>query len=85
MSDRASIQKVNIQEAKTHLSRLVADVESGGEVVLARAGKPVARIVPLEVRPLRRPGRLKGLGWIGADFDDPLDPEVQAAFEGRGA
>jgi prevent-host-death family protein len=78
-------EQVNIQRAKTELSRIVARVEQGEEIVLARAGKPVARIVPIEQGRRREPGRLRGQGWIGDDFDDPLDEDVQAAFEGRSA
>ena len=76
-------EQVNIQQAKTQLSRLVAQVEAGEEIVLARAGRPVARIVPIAPAVTRAPGRLVGKGWIGDDFDAPLDPDVQAAFEGR--
>lgn len=77
-------EQVNIQQAKTQLSRLVAKVEGGEEVILARAGKPVVRMIALDPARTRMPGRLVGLGWIGDDFDDPLDDETQAAFEGRG-
>jgi prevent-host-death family protein len=77
----------NIHEAKTNLSRLVAKVESGEDVVIARAGKPVARLVPVgrgkKKRPNRRPGQLKGKIRIGPDFDDPLPEEVLAAFRGE--
>ncbi|MEM6578799.1 MAG: type II toxin-antitoxin system Phd/YefM family antitoxin [Pseudomonadota bacterium] len=52
---------VNIHEAKTNLSRLLADVENGEEVVIARAGKPVARLVPVDEKPKRRPGSMKHL------------------------
>jgi prevent-host-death family protein len=74
--------EVNVHEAKTHLSRLLARVARGEEVVIARAGKPVARLVPV-VRPKGRRvlGRDKGKVVIAEDFDAPLPPELLAAFE----
>jgi prevent-host-death family protein len=72
---------VNVQDAKTHLSRLLERVEAGEEIVLARAGSPVARLVPLQQAP-RRLGSLKGRVRIGADFDDPLPDEVREALGG---
>ncbi len=67
---------VNIHEAKTHLSRLLEAVERGEEVVIARAGKPVARLsayVPPK-RKILPPGSMEGRGWwISDDFDDPID------------
>ena len=75
---------VNIHAAKTHLSRLIERVEAGAEIVIARAGKPVARLVPVEPVPRRkRLGLLKGQIRIGADFDAPLPDDVLRAFEGR--
>ena len=71
---------VNIHQAKTHLSKLVEEVEEGEEVIIARAGKPVARLVPLQ-RP-RRLGLLQGRITVPDDFDAPLPEEVLAAFEG---
>jgi prevent-host-death family protein len=73
---------VNIHEAKTHLSRLIERVEAGEEVVIARAGRPVARLVPFRtrVRP-RRPGIWRGQVLMAPDFDAP-DPVLEAAFEG---
>lgn len=72
---------VNIHEAKTHLSRLVERVEAGEEITLARAGRPVARIVPYEARRQpRTPGLWKGRVVIHADFDDPL-PEFEDSLE----
>lgn len=75
---------VNIYEAKTQLSKLVDLASSGTDVVIARAGKPVARLtmLQLEKRPLV-PGLLEGEGWIADDFNDPLPDDLQAAFEGR--
>lgn len=79
------MQTVNIHQAKTHLSRLVNEAASGRETVIARAGTPVARLVPLAVAPARkRFGLLKGRIRIPAEFDAPLPGEVLDAFEGAG-
>jgi prevent-host-death family protein len=68
---------VNIHEAKTQLSRLLAKVAAGEEVIIARNGKPVARLVEFESKPKRRTlGKDAGRIWISDDFDDPLDPET---------
>ncbi len=78
------METVNVHAAKTHLSRLLERVEAGAEVVIARAGKPVARLVPMADPPRpKRLGVLKGRIRIGADFDAPLPDEVLALFEGR--
>lgn len=78
------MRQVNMHEAKTRLSGLVEEVLAGGEVVIARAGKPVARLVPFD-RPKepRRPGRWKGKLWVAEDFDRTPE-EVIAGFEGQG-
>ena len=76
------MKSVNIHEAKTHLSRLLELVELGEPVVIARNGRPIARIVPYKAE-TRRPGRLKGKLRIGDDFDAPLPQEVVAAFRGE--
>ena len=74
-------EPVNIHDAKTHLSRLVERVEAGEEVVIARAGRPVARLVPYRARTRpRQPGLWRGQVAIGPDFD-AVDAEIQAAFE----
>lgn len=75
---------VNIYEAKTQLSRLVDQAAAGEEVIIARGGKPVARLAQLAA-PVRkiRFGVLKGQVKMAADFDAPLPDEVIAAFEGR--
>ncbi len=77
---------INIHAAKTHLSRLVDQAAGGQEIVIARAGKPVARLVALG-EPLppgkRMLGRLDGTFTIPANFDDPLPDAMLAAFEGR--
>jgi prevent-host-death family protein len=67
------VKSVNIHEAKTHLSRLVERVEAGEEITLARAGRPVARLVPYRPRrEPRRPGIWKGRVLIGPEFDELL-------------
>ena len=71
---------MNVHDAKTHLSRLLERVEAGEEITLARAGRPVARLVPYhQVREPRKPGLLKGKIWISDDFDAPL-PGFDEAF-----
>lgn len=76
------MEPVNVHEAKTHLSRLLDRVAGGEEIVLAKAGRPVAKLVPLRPEVKKRvPGRLKGQIWISPDFDDPLPPEIQRHFE----
>lgn len=79
-----SMQTVNIHEAKTQFSRLVDAVSAGEEIVIAKAGKPTARLVPMTSSRLpRRFGGLKGQVHIPEDFDAPLPDDVMAAFEGR--
>ena len=73
---------VNVHEAKTHLSRLLARVEAGEEIVIARNGKPAARLVACKPRGKRRFGALKGKIEIGDSFFDPLPEEELAAWEG---
>ncbi len=83
---KRSIQTVNIHSAKTHLSRLVDEVASGKEIVIAKAGKPMARLVPLqaEAKPVKRQlGRLAGRAVIPSEFDAPLPDEILDSFEGR--
>lgn len=72
---------VNVHDAKTHLSRLLDRAAAGEEIVIGRAGKPVARLVPLEQRPQRVFGALAGQVWISDDFDAP-DDDLIALFEG---
>jgi prevent-host-death family protein len=72
---------VNIHEAKTHLSRLIERVETGEEVVIARAGRPVARLVPFRARTAPRvPGQWRGRIQLAPDFDR-TDDTVLDAFE----
>lgn len=78
---------VNVHDAKTNLSSLLAEAEAGEEIVIARAGKPIAKLVPFKAKKKkrldRRPGQLKGKIWIGSDFEDPLPDEILAAFRGE--
>jgi antitoxin (DNA-binding transcriptional repressor) of toxin-antitoxin stability system len=78
---------VNIYEAKTQLSRLVDLAASGTGAVIARAGKPVARLTglndPDKPKRIIGFGTLEGKGWIAGDLDDPLPDDLQALFEGR--
>ena len=74
---------LNIHQAKTHLSRLVDRAAAGEEIIIARAGKPVARLGPLAAnQKRRRPGLLKGKIKIAKDFDAPLPRELVEAFYG---
>ncbi len=69
------MQVVNIHEAKTQLSRLLEQVQSGEDVVIAKSGTPIARLVPY-VAPKRKiapPGAMAGEIWIADDFDAPID------------
>jgi prevent-host-death family protein len=78
------MRTINIHAAKTHLSRLVEDAAQGEEIVIAKAGKPIARLVPLAaVRPQRRLGGLRGKIKVAEDFDAPLPDDILDAFEGR--
>lgn len=80
----SSVQTVNIYEAKTKFSKLVDLAAGGTDVVIARAGKPVARLTALKEEKRRLvPGLLEGQGWIANDFNAPLPDDLQAAFEGR--
>jgi prevent-host-death family protein len=73
---------VNIHEAKTHLSKLLARVSSGEEVIIAKAGKPVARLVRIVDRPVRRvAGSAADKVVIMPDFDAPLPEAILGAFE----
>ena len=74
---------LNLYEAKTQLSRLVDEAAGGEEIVIAKAGKPRARLIGLRPpRQARKPGGAKGRIRIGKDFDAPLPPEILEAFLG---
>ena len=70
---------LNLYEAKTQLSALVDQAAAGEEIIIAKNGKPMAKLVAIEQRPLRKPGRLKGKIWMSKDFDAPM-PDVEHAF-----
>lgn len=75
---------INIHEAKTHLSRIVDEVAAGAEVIIAKAGKPLAKLTPISVpAPKKKLGLLKGKINVPDDFNAPLPEEMLAAFEGR--
>jgi prevent-host-death family protein len=73
--------QVNMHEAKTHLSRLVDRAAAGEEITIARAGKPVAKLVRVEPRARRVPGALRGQIWMSEDWDsDAVNEEIAADF-----
>ena len=86
----------NIHEAKAHLSQLIERAAEGEEVIISRAGKPVAKLTPYPEanteapaeqkpsKPARKGGFWRGRIWISENFDDPLPSDIQAAFEGEG-
>ena len=78
---------VNIHEAKTHLSRLVERAARGESFIIAKAGKPMVRVVPLEPVPERPPQRLgfmRGMGQVPDDFDSLYAKEIEDMFHGGG-
>jgi prevent-host-death family protein len=75
---------INIHEAKTHLSRIVDEVAAGAEVIIAKAGKPMARLSPIAgLRQPKKLGLLKDKINVPDDFNAPLPEDVLASFEGR--
>lgn len=76
---------VNIHAAKTHLSHLLEEAAAGKEVIIAKSGKPVAKLVPVNAGKAkkRKLGALAGRACVPADFDAPLPDDVIDAFEGR--
>ena len=76
------VKQVNIHEAKTHLSRLLARLKEEEEIIIAKAGKPIARLVPVVERPARRvSGSAKGKVTIASDFDASLPESILNEFE----
>lgn len=72
----------NIHEAKTHLSKLLARVMAGEEIIIAKAGKPIARLLPFNDRPPERaPGTAAGKIVISPNFNEPLPEEILESFE----
>jgi prevent-host-death family protein len=79
------MRQVNIHEAKTHLSRLVEEAARGDEIIIAKAGKPVARLVAMNDDASPRPrGLLQEKIWIADDFDAPLPEGILESFDGNG-
>ena len=77
-------ESINLYDAKTNLSQLVERAAAGEEIIIAKAGRPMARLVPLRPRSTpRRPGLLKGEVRIGADFDAALPEAMAKAFRGE--
>ncbi len=75
----------NLYEAKTHLSHLVDRAAKGEEILIAKAGVPLAKLIPVpKPKEKRKPGGWKGKVYIADNFDDPLPAKLQAALEGRG-
>jgi prevent-host-death family protein len=72
---------VNVHDAKTHFSKLLQRVQAGEEVIIARSGDPVARLVPFAPRGLRPLGLDAGQGFIAGDFDGALPDDVVTDFE----
>lgn len=72
----------SVKQAAEDLSRLVDRVAEGEEILIARSGRPVAKLVRVEMEP-RKPGRLKGRIHMTPDFDDPLPEDIAAAFRGE--
>ena len=79
------METINLYEAKTNLSALVERAAAGEEIIIAKAGRPLARLVPLADAPKgdRPLGLYRGLIHIGDDFDDPLPEDIQDAFDGK--
>ena len=74
----------NIHEAKSNFSKLIAAVEEGEEIIIAKAGKPVATLGPIKrIKQPRIRGLLKGQILLGAEFDEPLPNDMLDAFEGK--
>lgn len=81
------MKQFNIYEAKAQLSKLVDLANKGESFVIAKAGTPLAKLVPLSDSASKKKikfGTMKGKIWIADDFDAPLPEEILAAFEGRG-
>ncbi len=75
---------INIHEAKTQLSKLIEEAEAGQEIVIARAGKPAAKLVPFTaLKTERKPGSMKGKFVVPDSFFDPLPQDILEYFEGK--
>jgi prevent-host-death family protein len=78
------MKQVNVHEAKTHLSRLLDESEAGEDIVIARGGKPVVRLVPVGDNSPGIIGLMKGKITVPHDFDVPLPDDLLDLFEGKG-
>jgi len=75
------MKTINVHAARTHFSSLLTEVEAGEEIIIAKAGKPVARLAPLPKNDFGRSfGCMKGRIHMLDNFDDPLPPEIARAF-----
>lgn len=74
---------INIHEAKTHLSKLADEVAAGEEIIIAKAGRPIMKLIPMTKKKERKMGLLKGKIQIATDFDAPLPQDIFDAFEGK--
>ena len=74
------VMTLNLYEAKTQLSTLVEEAAAGKEIIIAKNGKPMAKLVAFREKPKRKPGRFKDKIWISPDFDAPMTEEEIAAF-----
>ena len=78
------MQTVNIHQAKTNFSKLIDAVMHGEEIIIAKSGKPAAKLVPIAaVKPNRKPGALKGKIKMAKDFNAPLPDDILDQFEGK--
>jgi len=78
------MNQINIHQAKTQFSRLIERVAAGEEIIIAKSGKPIARLVPyVPKRAVRRPGSMRGKIRIKKNFDASLPKEILASFEGK--
>ena len=75
------VMTLNLYDAKTQLSSLVEMAAAGEEIIIAKNGKPMAKLVAFKGAVKRKPGRLKGKIWMSPDFDEPMTQEELAAFE----
>jgi prevent-host-death family protein len=73
---------LNLYDAKTQLSSLVDEASAGAEIIIAKAGKPMARLIAIRKTTRRKPGRAQGRIWIAKNFDAPLPADVMAGFGG---
>lgn len=80
--DLGMVKVLNLYEAKSRLSALVEEASAGTEIIIAKAGVPRARLVPVKDKARRRPGGSKGRIRIATDFDAPLPPDILAGFTG---